>query len=97
VLGVLYLVVNEGYASSSRPQLTRTDLAGEATGLLALLRRPPPGADGDEATLERPPAPLRTLCLDASALDAGTPGRRDAGTPGRTAFSRFTQEISYYQ
>jgi predicted RNA polymerase sigma factor len=39
LLRVLYLVFNEGYASSSGPQLSRTDLSGEAVRLARLLHR----------------------------------------------------------
>jgi RNA polymerase sigma factor (sigma-70 family) len=38
VLEVLYLLFNEGYASSSGPDLARTDLSGEAIRLARLLR-----------------------------------------------------------
>src|SRR5262249_58055823 len=39
VLHVLYLIFNEGYASTSGPSLTRTDLSSEAIRLARLLLR----------------------------------------------------------
>jgi RNA polymerase sigma factor (sigma-70 family) len=39
VTHVLYLIFNEGYAASGGPELTRTDLSGEAMRLARMLRR----------------------------------------------------------
>lgn len=50
VLHVLYLIFNEGYASSSGPQLQRTDLSGEAIRLARTLRGLLPD-DGEVAGL----------------------------------------------
>jgi RNA polymerase sigma factor (sigma-70 family) len=50
VLHVLYLVFNEGYASSSGPQLARTDLSNEAIRLARTLRGLLPD-DGEVAGL----------------------------------------------
>ena len=50
VLHVLYLVFNEGYASSSGPALQRTDLSNEAIRLARLLHGLLPG-DGEVAGL----------------------------------------------
>lgn len=50
VLHVLYLIFNEGYASSEGPQLHRTDLTAEAIRLTRLLRRLLP-TEGDVAGL----------------------------------------------
>ncbi len=50
VLHVLYLVFNEGYASSSGPELQRTDLSGEAIRLARVLRGLLPD-DGEVAGL----------------------------------------------
>jgi RNA polymerase sigma factor (sigma-70 family) len=50
VLHVLYLVFNEGYASSSGPELQRTDLSGEAIRLARTLHRLLPD-DGEVAGL----------------------------------------------
>lgn len=50
VLHVLYLVFNEGYASSSGPQLARTDLSNEAIRLARTLRALLPD-DGEVAGL----------------------------------------------
>ena len=47
---VLYLIFNEGYASSSGPDLHRTELSGEAIRLTRLLYRAVPG-DGEVAGL----------------------------------------------
>src|SRR5262252_7854440 len=46
VLHVLYLIFNEGYASTSGPDLQRAELAGEAIRLTRLLHRLLPG-DGE--------------------------------------------------
>jgi predicted RNA polymerase sigma factor len=46
VLHVLYLIFNEGYASTSGPELQRTELAAEAIRLARLLHRLLPG-DGE--------------------------------------------------
>ena len=50
VLHVLYLIFNEGYASSSGPELQRTDLSNEAIRLTRLVRNQLPG-DGEVAGL----------------------------------------------
>jgi RNA polymerase sigma factor (sigma-70 family) len=50
VLHVLYLIFNEGYASSSGPELQRTDLSNEAIRLARLVRNQLPG-DGEVAGL----------------------------------------------
>lgn len=50
VLHVLYLIFNEGYASSSGPRLQRGELTGEAIRLTRLLRRLLPD-DGEVAGL----------------------------------------------
>jgi RNA polymerase sigma factor (sigma-70 family) len=50
VLHVLYLVFNEGYTSSSGPELHRTDLSGEAIRLARAVHRLLP-ADGEVAGL----------------------------------------------
>ncbi|WP_426572620.1 RNA polymerase sigma factor [Aquihabitans sp. McL0605] len=42
VLHVLYLLFNEGYATSGGPELARTDLSGEAIRLTRLVRRSAP-------------------------------------------------------
>jgi predicted RNA polymerase sigma factor len=47
---VLYLVFNEGYTSSSGPELHRTDLSGEAVRLARAVHRLLP-ADGEVAGL----------------------------------------------
>ena len=50
VLHVLYLIFNEGYATSSGPELQRTDLSNEAIRLARLVRSQLPG-DGEVAGL----------------------------------------------
>src|SRR5690606_1116285 len=50
VLRVLYLIFNEGYTSSSGPDLHRTDLSNEAIRLTRLLRALLPN-DGEVAGL----------------------------------------------
>ncbi|GIH96958.1 RNA polymerase sigma factor [Planobispora siamensis] len=50
VLHVLYLIFNEGYASTSGPSLQRTELSGEAIRLTRTLHRLLPG-DGEVAGL----------------------------------------------
>ena len=50
VLHVLYLIFNEGYASSSGPSLLRADLAAEAIGLARMVHRLLPD-DGEVAGL----------------------------------------------
>ena len=50
VLHVLYLIFNEGYTSSSGPELHRTDLSGEAIRLARAVHRLLPG-DGEVAGL----------------------------------------------
>ena len=50
VLHVLYLIFNEGYATSSGPELQRTDLSNEAIRLARLVRGQLPG-DGEVAGL----------------------------------------------
>jgi RNA polymerase sigma factor (sigma-70 family) len=50
VLHVLYLIFNEGYATSSGPELQRTDLSNEAIRLARLVRNQLPG-DGEVAGL----------------------------------------------
>jgi RNA polymerase sigma factor (sigma-70 family) len=50
VLHVLYLIFNEGYASSSGPELQRTDLSNEAIRLARLVRNQLP-SDGEVAGL----------------------------------------------
>jgi RNA polymerase sigma factor (sigma-70 family) len=50
VLHVLYLIFNEGYATSSGPDLQRTDLSNEAIRLARLLRNQMPD-DGEVAGL----------------------------------------------
>lgn len=50
VLHVLYLIFNEGYATTSGPDLQRVELAGEAIRLTRMLRRTLPG-DGEVAGL----------------------------------------------
>ncbi len=50
VLHVLYLIFNEGYATTSGPDLQRVELAGEAIRLARMLRRTLPG-DGEVAGL----------------------------------------------
>jgi len=50
VLHVLYLIFNEGYASSIGPELQRSDLAGEAIRLTRAVRHLLPG-DGEVAGL----------------------------------------------
>jgi predicted RNA polymerase sigma factor len=67
VLGVLYLVFNEGYTASTGPRLYRTDLSGEAIRLARLLRRLVPG-DGEVAGL------IALMLL----TDARRPARSDA-------------------
>jgi RNA polymerase sigma factor (sigma-70 family) len=67
VLHVLYLVFNEGYATSSGAQLQRTELSGEAIRLARLVHRLVP--DDPEA------AGLLALML---LVDARRPARTDA-------------------
>jgi RNA polymerase sigma factor (sigma-70 family) len=67
VLHVLYLVFNEGYATSSGAQLQRTELSGEAIRLAQLVHRLVP--DDPEA------AGLLALML---LVDARRPARTDA-------------------
>ena len=50
VLHVIYLIFNEGYATSSGPELQRTDLSNEAIRLARLVRGQLPG-DGEVAGL----------------------------------------------
>jgi RNA polymerase sigma factor (sigma-70 family) len=50
VLHVLYLIFNEGYATSGGPELQRTDLSNEAIRLARLVRNQLPG-DGEVAGL----------------------------------------------
>jgi predicted RNA polymerase sigma factor len=50
VLHVLYLIFNEGYATSSGPELQRTDLSNEAIRLARLVRTQLP-SDGEVAGL----------------------------------------------
>lgn len=68
VLHVLYLLFNEGYATSGGPELARTDLSGEAIRLARMVR----------AALPEDPevAGLLTLML---LTDARRPARTDAG------------------
>jgi predicted RNA polymerase sigma factor len=67
VLRVLYLIFNEGYASSAGPELQRTDLSTEAIRLARMLHRALPD-DGEVAGL------LALMLL----LDARAPARADA-------------------
>ena len=67
VLRVLYLIFNEGYASTAGPELQRPELAGEAIRLARLVQRLLP--DDGEAT-----ALLALLLL----VDARRPARTDA-------------------
>lgn len=67
VLGVLYLIFNEGYTASSGPELVRTDLTTEAIRLTRLLHRLLPD-DGETAGL------LALMLL----TDARRPARTDA-------------------
>ena len=60
VLHVLYLLFNEGYASSSGPDLARTDLSGEAIRLARACTRPCP-------TTPRSPACSRSCCSPTPA------------------------------
>ncbi|MDG4797421.1 sigma-70 family RNA polymerase sigma factor [Micromonospora sp. WMMD1082] len=73
VLRVLYLIFNEGYASTSGPGLLRPDLCAEAIRLSRLLRRMLPGGEP-----ETPPGAL----LPAGAA---TPPPRAAARPDATA------------
>jgi RNA polymerase sigma factor (sigma-70 family) len=68
VLHVLYLVFNEGYASSIGADLQRTELSGEAIRLARMLHRALPG-DGEVAGL------LALMLL----TDARRPGRTGPG------------------
>jgi RNA polymerase sigma factor (sigma-70 family) len=67
VLHVLYLIFNEGYASSAGGELQRTDLSGEAIRLTKIVQRLLPD-DGEAAGL------LALMLL----LDARRPARTDA-------------------
>jgi predicted RNA polymerase sigma factor len=67
VLHVLYLIFNEGYASSSGPELQRVELSAEAIRLARMLHRLLPG-DGEVTGL------LALMLL----LDARRPARMDA-------------------
>ena len=67
VLGVLYLIFNEGYTASSGPELVRTDLTTEAIRLARLLHRLLPD-DGEVAGL------LALMLL----TEARRPARTDA-------------------
>jgi RNA polymerase sigma factor (sigma-70 family) len=67
VLHVLYLIFNEGYASSAGAQLQRTDLSAEAIRLTRMVQRLLPD-DGEAAGL------LALMLL----LDARRPARTDA-------------------
>lgn len=68
VLHVLYLLFNEGYATSGGPELARTDLSGEAIRLARMVRAARP--EDPEA------AGLLALML---LTDARRPARTDAG------------------
>ena len=68
VLHVLYLLFNEGYATSAGPELARTDLSGEAIRLARMVRAALP--DDPEV------AGLLALML---LTDARRPARTDAG------------------
>ena len=67
VLHVLYLIFNEGYASSSGRELHRTELSGEAIRLTRMVQRMLPG-DGEVAGL------LALMLL----IDARRPARTNA-------------------
>jgi RNA polymerase sigma factor (sigma-70 family) len=67
VLRVLYLIFNEGYASSTGPELQRIELAGEAIRLTRMVHRLLPD-DGEVAGL------LALMLL----IDARRPARTDA-------------------
>ncbi len=65
VLQVLYLIFNEGYATSGGAELQRSELSGEALRLARLLRRLVPG-DGEVAGL------LALMLLTDARRDART-------------------------
>ena len=76
VLRVVYLIFNEGYASSSGPDLARTDLAAEAVRLARLLHELLPD-DPEVAGL------LALMLLTEARRPARTDGRRRPRPAGR--------------
>ena len=89
VLHVLYLIFNEGYASSSGPQLQRTDLSNEAIRLARAVHQPASGGRRGR----------RPACADAPdrrATDgAHRAGRRaDPARPNRIGRCGIDRAIS---
>lgn len=78
VLHVLYLVFNEGYTTSSGPELQRADLTTEAIRLARMLHRQVPD-EGEAAGL------LALMLADRRPQDSTLPRRRIPPPARRTA------------